>query len=68
MVDVVGGATLSPILGTGTTVIGSLVGSIVCGQVVESLGWGHARRGLPPIHRVVGLALVIIGVVMVRSL
>ena len=48
--------------------IGSLVGSIVCGQVVESLGWGHARRGLPPIHRVVGLALVIIGVVMVRSL
>ena len=65
---VVGGATLSPILGTGTTVIGSLVGSIVCGQVVESLGWGHARRGLPPIHRVVGLALVIIGVVMVRSL
>ena len=65
---VVGGATLSPILGTGTTVIGSLVGSIICGQVVESLGWGNAHRGLPPVHRVVGLALVIIGVVMVRSL
>ncbi|MER0105676.1 DMT family transporter [Corynebacterium sp. KPL2895] len=65
---VVGGATLSPMIGTGTTVIGSLVGSIICGQVIESLGWGNAERGLPPVHRIIGLVLVIIGVIMVRAL
>ena len=66
---VFGGATLSPILGTGTTVIGSLTGTIVCGQVLESLAIGtQGRRSLPTPFRLTGLALVIAGVAMVRLL
>lgn len=66
---VFGGATLSPILGTGTTVIGSLTGTIVCGQVLESLAIGtKGRRSLPTPFRLTGLALVIAGVAMVRLL
>ena len=45
---VFGGAALAPILGTGTTVIAALVGNIICGQVLESLGIGTGgRRALP---------------------
>ena len=65
---VFGGASLVPILGTGTTVIGSLTGTILCGQVLESLGVGMQRRAAPSLLRLVGLAFVLIGVVMVRLL
>ena len=66
---VFGGAALVPKLGTGTTVIGSLTGTIVCGQVLESLGVGTGRRrGLPTPYRLFGLVLVIMGVAMVRLL
>ena len=66
---VFGGAALVPRLGTGTTVIGSLTGTIICGQVLESLGVGTGkRRGLPTPYRLFGLVLVITGVAMVRLL
>lgn len=66
---VFGGAALSPILGTGTTVIAALVGNIICGQVLESLGVGTgARRSVPTPYRLTGLAIVLAGVVMVRML
>ncbi|MEH0146402.1 DMT family transporter [Corynebacterium sp. Q4381] len=65
---VFGGATLAPMLGTGTTVIGSLTGTIICGQVLESMGVGGARRGAPAPARIVGLAMVLAGVAMVRLL
>lgn len=66
---VFGGAALSPILGTGTTVIAALVGNILCGQVLESLGVGTGRhRALPTAYRLTGLAVVLVGVGMVRLL
>ena len=66
---VFGGAALSPILGTGTTVIAALVGNIICGQVLESLGVGTGgRRSVPTPYRLTGLAIVLVGVVMVRML
>lgn len=66
---VFGGAALAPILGTGTTVIAALVGNIICGQVLESLGIGTGgRRTLPTPYRLAGLATVLIGVAMVRLL
>lgn len=66
---VFGGAWLSPLLGTGTTVIGSLTGTIICGQVLESLGVGTGGRKSPPTpYRVVGLVVVLVGVAMVRLL
>lgn len=66
---VFGGAWLSPLLGTGTTVIGSLTGTIICGQVLESLGVGTGGRKAPPTpYRIVGLAVVLVGVAMVRLL
>ena len=66
---VFGGAALSPILGTGTTVIAALVGNIVCGQVLESLGVGMGgRRSLPTPYRIAGLVTVFVGVAMVRLL
>lgn len=66
---VFGGAALSPILGTGTTVIAALVGNIVCGQVLESLGVGTGgRRSLPTPYRIAGLVTVFVGVAMVRLL
>ena len=66
---VFGGAALSPILGTGTTVIAALVGNILCGQVLESLGVGTGgRRALPTEYRLTGLAVVLVGVGMVRLL
>ena len=63
-----GGASLSPLLGAGTTVIGSLVGMIICGQVLESLGIGGGAKGRPPPFRLPGLAIVLVGVAMVRLL
>ncbi|WJY97019.1 DMT family transporter [Corynebacterium fournieri] len=66
---VFGGAALSPLLGTGTTVIAALVGNIICGQVLESLGVGTGgRRSVPTAYRLVGLAVVLVGVAMVRLL
>lgn len=66
---VFGGAALSPILGTGTTVIAALVGNILCGQVLESLGVGAGgRRAVPTAYRLTGLAVVLVGVGMVRLL
>lgn len=65
---VFGGATLAPILGTGTTVIGSLTGTIVCGQALESLGIGSGKRAAPTPWRIAGLAIVLAGVAMVRLL
>lgn len=66
---VFGGAALVPRLGTGTTVIGSLTGTIMCGQVLESVGVGTGGRRSPPTpYRLAGLALVVVGVAMVRLL
>ena len=65
---VFGGASLSPLLGAGTTVIGSLVGMIICGQVLESLGIGGGSKGMPTPFRLAGLAIVLVGVAMVRML
>ena len=65
---VLGGAALSPILGTGTTVIGSLTGTIVCGQLLEIFGIGTGTRTRPTPARLLGLALVLAGVAMVRLL
>ncbi|WP_284523121.1 DMT family transporter [Corynebacterium aquatimens] len=65
---VFGGAGLAPLLGTGTTVIGSLTGTIICGQVLESLGVGGGKKGRPTALRLTGLIFVLAGVAMVRLL
>ena len=49
--------------------IAALVGNIICGQVLESLGVGTGgRRSVPTPYRLTGLAIVLAGVVMVRML
>ena len=65
---VVGAATLSPLIGTGATVIGILAGTILAGQIIERLGlFGAPRSVLRPV-RVLGLVLVFAGAVLVRAL
>jgi len=65
---VVGAATLSPLIGTGATVIGILAGTILAGQIIERFGlFGAPRSVLKPV-RVLGLVLVFAGAVLVRAL
>ena len=65
---VVGAAMLAPILGTGTTVIGMLAGTIICGQIIEAGGLLGTPRQRLQLSRVIGLILVFVGVAMVRVL
>ena len=65
---VVGAAMLAPVLGTGTTVIGMLAGTIVCGQIIEAGGLLGTPRQRLQLARVIGLILVFVGVAMVRVL
>jgi len=65
---VVGAAMLAPVLGTGTTVIGMLAGTIICGQIVETGGFLGTPRQRLHASRVTGLILVFVGVAMVRVL
>ncbi|WJY68494.1 DMT family transporter [Corynebacterium auris] len=65
---VIAGATLAPILGTATTVIGLNAGTILGGQVMESVGAFGARKRPLDARRVAGLVLVFVGVLMVRLL
>ena len=65
---VIGAATLSPLIGTGATVIGILAGTIIAGQAIERFGlFGSPRTVLQPV-RVLGLLLVFVGAVLVRAL
>lgn len=65
---VIGGATLVPILGTATTVIAFNAGTIVGGQVMESVGAFGARKSRIDATRALGLAVIIAGVLAVRLL
>ena len=65
---VVGAAMLAPVLGTGTTVIGMLAGTIICGQIVETGGFLGTPRQRLHASRVTGLIFVFVGVAMVRVL
>jgi len=65
---VIAGATLAPILGTATTVIGLNAGTIAGGQVMESIGAFGAHKRPLDARRVAGLILVFTGVLMVRLL
>ena len=65
---VVGAAMLAPVLGTGTTVIGMLAGTIICGQIIEAGGLLGTPRQRLQMSRVIGLILVFLGVAMVRVL
>ncbi len=65
---VIAGATLSPLLGTATTVIAFNAGTIVGGQVMESVGAFGAHRSPVTARRVVGLVLIFAGVLAVRLL
>lgn len=65
---VIGAATLSPIIGTGATVIGILAGTILAGQLIERFGLFGAPRSVLQPTRVIGLLLVFLGAVMVRVL
>ncbi len=67
-VFVIAGATLAPVLGTATTVIGLDAGPIEGGQVMESVGAFGAHRRPLDARRVAGLVLVFAGVLMVRLL
>lgn len=65
---VIGAATLSPLIGTGATVVGILAGTILAGQVIERFGlFGAPRSVLQPV-RILGLLLVFAGAVVVRVL
>ncbi|SDR83365.1 DMT family transporter [Corynebacterium timonense] len=65
---VIAGATLAPVLGTATTVIAFNAGTILGGQVMESVGAFGARKRPLDARRVAGLVLVFAGVLMVRLL
>ena len=65
---VISGATLAPLLGTATTVIAFNAGTIVGGQVMESVGAFGARKTPIDAARALGLAVIIAGVLAVRLL
>lgn len=65
---VIGAATLSPIIGTGATVVGILAGTILAGQLIERFGLFGAPSNVLRPTRVIGLLLVFFGAVMVRVL
>lgn len=65
---VISGATLSPILGTGTTVIAFNAGTIAAGQVLEARGAFGARKNPLTATRLVGLVVIFLGVLAVRLL
>lgn len=65
---VIGAATLSPVIGTGATVVGILAGTILAGQLIERFGLFGAPRSVLHLTRVIGLVLVFLGAVMVRVL
>lgn len=65
---VAGNAFLVPHLGTGLTVMVVLLGQMGGSVLIDSLGWlGTPRRQLNP-TRVVGLATMIVGVLIIRVL
>ncbi|MGV0347170.1 DMT family transporter [Corynebacterium coyleae] len=65
---VISGATLSPILGTGTAVIAFNAGTIAAGQVLEARGAFGARKNPLTATRLVGLVVIFLGVLAVRLL
>ena len=67
-VFVISGATLAPIIGTATTVIAFNAGTIIGGQVLESVGAFGARKTPMDATRLIGLGLILAGVIAVRLL
>lgn len=65
---VAAGATLSPLIGTATTVIAFNAGTIVGGQIMESFGAFGAKKNPLTLPRIIGLGLIFAGVLMVRLL
>lgn len=65
---VAAGATISPRIGTATTVIAFNAGTIVGGQIMESFGAFGAKKNPLTLPRIIGLALIFAGVLMVRLL
>ncbi|WJY98001.1 DMT family transporter [Corynebacterium fournieri] len=65
---VISGATLSPLLGTATTVIAFNAGTIAAGQVLEARGAFGARKNPLTATRLVGLVVIFCGVLAVRLL
>ncbi|GAB3080910.1 DMT family transporter [Corynebacterium aquatimens] len=65
---VVAGASLSPILGTATTVIAFNAGTIAGGQLLETVGAFGARKSPLNARRVAGLVLIFAGILAVRLL
>ncbi len=59
---------LPPIVGTGMTVIGNLIGSTLTGALVDHFGWfGSKIRKLGP-AKIIGILLMILGSVLIRLL
>ena len=65
---VIAGATLSPLIGTATTVIAFNAGTIAAGQVLEARGAFGARKNPLTTTRLVGLVVIFLGVLAVRLL
>lgn len=65
---VISGATLSPLLGTVTTVIAFNAGTIAAGQALEARGAFGARKNPLTAMRLIGLVVIFLGVLAVRLL
>lgn len=65
---VISGATLSPLLGTATTVIAFNAGTIAAGQLLEARGVFGARKNPLTATRLPGLVVIFCGVLAVRLL
>ena len=65
---VISGATLSPLLGTATTVIAFNAGTIAAGQALEARGAFGARKNPLTATRLAGLVVIFLGVLAVRLL
>ena len=65
---VIAGATLSTLIGTATTVITFNAGTIAAGQVLEARGAFGARKNPLTLTRLIGLAVIFLGVLAVRLL
>lgn len=65
---VISGATLSPLLGTATTVIAFNAGTIAAGQALEARGALGALKNPLTVPCLIGLGVIFLGVLAVRLL
>lgn len=59
-------SALSPLLGTGLTVLVALLGQVVGGLLIDTFGWFAVPRRRVGVVRIAGIAVAVAGIAMIR--